>query len=119
MTRKIVRKLLPQDYKPFDERVPKAEADIGLFIMEFSVKFTNYIQPICLPSKSVNVFGISGVVVGYGKPDIQSTHRNLPQMATMSTVTLGTCLKKDFAHTVSRRSFCAIGTDGTPCIGRT
>lgn len=119
MTRKIVRKLLHKDYQPFDDRVPKTEADVGLFIMETPVQYTNYIQPICLPSRTENVYDISGVVVGYGIPQVHSKPRNLPQFATMSSVSLLKCLYSDFnsLHTVSQRSFCAYGIDGSPCAG--
>lgn len=119
LRREIAERKPHEEYKYWDLEHSKADADIAVLIMSESVTFTNYIQPICLPTPKDYVFDVSGVIVGYGKPDPYTEHLNTPQFLTMTSVNLTTCLfsNKQSLHTVSPRSFCARSKHGTACLG--
>lgn len=102
-----------KDYERTEE-TPLSEADIALLIMDEKVQFNDYIQPICLPSSSVNVFQSLGVVVGHGQLVFHNYNPSpTPKYVEMSAVGLGECLTSDsFANQiVSTRSFCAKGNE--------
>lgn len=46
------------------------DADISLILMKDLIKYTNYVRPVCLPTKSEAdqvIFGKKGAVAGWGK----------------------------------------------------
>jgi hypothetical protein len=89
--------------------------------MESPVEFTDYIQPICLPSNSQNIFNVRGAVSAYGQSgplDLKGTET--PFKLTLTTTRdLIECYESGAfpARVLSRRSFCANTPKAVLCKG--
>jgi hypothetical protein len=118
--RKISHKIIHEDYKWKEQNTSKSNGDIAILVMNDTVRFSDFIQPICLPKSNKNV---SNVTAGYGRTDANyaSSVTNVPQHVELkSTQNLYECLFASvFSSTVvSPRSFCAKGPSGIPCFGK-
>jgi hypothetical protein len=114
----ISTKIIHPDYKhKFYHRM--SDADIALLIMESPVEFTNYIQPICLPSSDQNVFNVRGIVAGYGRTGRYEDPTEVPYQINLYTDNLLDCYDIDKSSTqyVSKRSFCASHPTAVLCAG--
>lgn len=124
--RKIIKKIIHSDYsksKVFlaGQSRGKSDADIAILIMNEAVTFTDYIQPICLPSAAINAFDTDGIVAGHGIINIVSRDiSKITKHAAMKTSSLDECYasNKDSTIIVSTRSFCAKGNLTAPCQGK-
>ena len=87
--------------------------------MNEDVIYTDYIQPVCLPTANQNTENVFGMVAGYGKNIINRAHEALPRHVEMKSVNLLQCLYSDklFPHLASQRTFCAGGRNEVPCKG--
>lgn len=90
-------------------------------MLKYGVAFTDYIQPVCLPGPEEQVFETRGLVVGYGKSELNIIHENTPRKVEISSYTNEECFLSDyqFAKFASPRTFCAGDRGKTPCQGRT
>ncbi|XP_070508851.1 prostasin-like [Chironomus tepperi] len=96
------------------------DADIAILRLTNAIIFTNYIQPACLPSPSMNVFEIDGTVVGYGlSDDTKGEHEMRPKYVKISSITQEDCLigRDVIARISSKRMFCAGNVGKNPCRG--
>lgn len=113
------------EYKPAPDGVgsgrikPKSYADIALLILEKEVTFTDYIWPICLPSLSTEVFGISGTAAGYGLISTTSSYQHIAKFAELKTISLLECYKNstNSGNVVSEKSFCTQQDGVSLCSG--
>ena len=118
--RNITQKLIHPDYSSDSEHF-RSNADIAVLIMDRAVTFTQFIQPICLPSMSIDVFNANGYVVGHGYVNFDTKETSAtPKQVKMSTVDNAECAlsNPDSVYVVSNRSFCAKGDNSAPCKGR-
>lgn len=107
------------DYRPDDFNHRKSDADIGILIMENPVKFSNFIQPICLPSSSQNLKYALGTVAGYGITELYNTSSAVPRHIKLRIDDLLECYASDplSSQVLSLRSFCAENPAGVLCDG--
>lgn len=117
--RDITNKLLHTDYRFGDYDHPNSDADIAILVMESPVEFTNFIQPICLPSSTENVFHVEGTVAGYGRSGRYKLPTDVPYQVDLKTDNLLECFLSDLdsARTVSNRTFCGDNSAATLCAG--
>jgi hypothetical protein len=87
--------------------------------MNSPVKFTDYIQPICLPSSSQNVENVRGIVAGYGRTGRYEDPTKVPYQIKLSTDNLLDCFDIDQKSTqyLSKRTFCASNSTAVLCAG--
>lgn len=104
-------------HKDYDAK--KKIADIALIITEKPVQFTNFIQPICLPSAYQAVVKLSGFAVGYGKVDYYGDNAELPKESHLKTIDFNSCKRvQEFSQYLSPQNFCANGTGENLCKGK-
>lgn len=98
----------------------RSDADIAILVMESSVRFTNFIQPICLPSSSQNVNNVEGIVAGYGRSGRYDPPTEIPYHLKLVTDELVQCYAsyENSPRYLSLRSFCANNTGGVLCAGK-
>lgn len=97
-----------------------ADSDIALLIFDEAVEFTDYIQPICLPSMGENSYDIEGITVGYGRINKSLEAQSTPRHAKLLSISPSDCTKSQlYANdTVSlQNSFCAKSNTSVPCGG--
>lgn len=96
------------DWKEFSEA--RYDADIAIILLNDSVIFTNFIQPVCMPRDDDVTDAARGFIVGWDveeqtpKQSVITTFNNLFCYTTNSQVILP----------LSTRMFCGIGEAGTP-----
>jgi hypothetical protein len=88
--------------------------------MESRVEFTDFIQPICLPSSSQNVENVQGKVAAYGRTKHDENPSEIPLLISLTTFDLISCfLGNTLSSTVlSARTFCANNRVGSLCQGK-
>jgi secreted trypsin-like serine protease len=104
----------------YEKSRQSADGDIAALRMDRKVSFTNFIQPICLPSANSRTDNILGVVAGYGKSEFSEREEKFPKHVQIQSISLLSCYleNKAFIDIASERSFCAGGKSGTPCKGQ-
>lgn len=101
----IVANLHPQ-WKMYGN---KYDADLAILVLGKNIKFTNYIQPICLPTNNITD-GTTGTIMGYDLTDNGTKpHLEFPRHAVMNVSNSVYCLTTDLSPT---RTFCSNGGDG-------
>lgn len=98
----------------------KWDADLALIKMKDSVKFSQYVQPICLPESADIDRYVTGTVVGWGRSGgPSSSHENIPRQVQLNTVNDSFCYTQDqnIAKISTIRTFCAGGDGIGPCSG--
>jgi hypothetical protein len=87
--------------------------------MESSVEFTDFIQPICLPSITQNVKNVRGIVAGYGRPSVLDDPTKIPYKIMLTTDDLLECYTsyRNSSRVLSEKSFCANNLAGVLCNG--
>lgn len=105
-------------HEDFDRR--KKFADIALIIVDKPVEFTNYIQPICLPSADQTVNRLNGISVGYGRVSEGGSISELPKESYLNTIDYRTCGERaeHFSQFLNPQQFCANGTGEARCSGK-
>ena len=97
-----------------------ADSDIAVLILAEEVKFTMFIQPICLPTNIQKNF-TEGTIVGYGKVNESSKIQEIPLHAVLQTIDLNTCnsSNNNADAVLSPNNFCAKNSDdkGYACEG--
>lgn len=97
------------------------DADIAVIVMTQSVKYTEYIRPICLwKGDDESVVNQEGWVVGWGRDESGQTVTPEPRRTITPIVSDNMCLRSSdtFRYITSNRTFCAGRKDGTgPCNG--
>jgi secreted trypsin-like serine protease len=116
--RTIAKAFIHESYNP-QAKAFRSHCDISVLRMNDFVRFTPYIQPVCLPVKNSNTNGIIGTSVGFGYHSGIKGFQNTPKQAVMSSISFSDCLfvHLDYALIVSKQSFCARGQDASPCNG--
>jgi Trypsin len=104
------------DWKPNEVRY---DADIALLQLENPTTFSDLIQPVCLPQSNLNVFALTGRVVGWGKSENSGKHELKPKQVEIPSYGNEDCFFADykFAQFGSPRTFCAGERGKTPCQG--
>lgn len=97
--------------------VDSFDADIAVLALQSRVAFTDFIKPICWPSRKIENF--EGTIVGWGKSESNSIHENTPRQANVTAVPNETCFLSngDFVKISSTRTFCAHADNSGPCNG--
>ncbi|XP_052895388.1 serine protease easter-like [Anopheles moucheti] len=97
--------------------------DIALIKLATDIKFTDYVQPVCLWERSKVDIGLLigrvGTVVGFGITEIGEVADRL-RVAYMPIVDTQTCLESNrnlFGRVLSRNIFCAGFRNGTTVCG--
>lgn len=88
--------------------------------MDLPVTFGDFIQPICLPEGSTNVYNALGTTVGYGlSEESEGNHEKRPKHVEIKSVEQAVCLFKEhaFVQISSLRMFCAGEMGKNPCKG--
>lgn len=95
------------------------DGDVALLRTVAKIAFTDYIQPVCLPSSDDSVFNVNGYVAGYGKSEENSRHETRPKHVKIRSVTQDVCLFSDpiIVRISSPRMFCAGELNKNPCQG--
>nr|XP_019579261.1 PREDICTED: serine protease 44 [Rhinolophus sinicus] len=109
--------VIHQDYSPFGT----IENDIALALLEFPVKYSSHIQPVCFPQKAFEVqAGTECWVTGWGKLHEKGNVPEVLQEAELSIIRYEECneiLKKKLnsIHTVVKKGtvcgYSALGKD--------
>lgn len=96
-----------------------ADSDIAILIMDEPVTFTRFIQPICLPLASINVFDVEGFVAGYGRNETSTQTQATLFHARIHSVEKQTCRdsNRNAVDVVAENSFCAKSNFSVPCHG--
>lgn len=99
------------------------DADLSIIVLEKTVMFSDYIQPICLPKQSDNYVSGIGTVVGWGKSENSGIklHDTTPSQLEVPAVEAEYCYPRypKLAGYSSRRMFCG-GYENqgkAPCLG--
>ncbi|ALC47832.1 MP1 [Drosophila busckii] len=104
-------------YSQFSANSPDILHDIALLRLESPVTFSDYIAPVCLPTKlehKENIFlGRTMTVSGWGSTKFNTTS-NIKQKADVLSVPLADCSKRysTLRHTVTDSQICAGGVEG-------
>jgi secreted trypsin-like serine protease len=116
-SRKVTKLEIHPDF--YRVRRKTADADIALLKLQSFVQFNDFVQTICLPRASLNLSGVQGTVVGYGKSESPEEHTSTPRKISVRAVDLQSCLLNDggYRDIASSRNFCAGGLGKTPCKG--
>lgn len=100
----------------------KYDADLSILVLEETVKFSDFIQPICLPKQSNDEVTGTGTVVGWGKSETSGDSSDTTQMKLqIPTIDPAVCYPTfpALAKYSSNRMFCG-GYDNqgkAPCLG--
>lgn len=97
-----------------------ADSDIAVLMFEEAIIFTNYIQPICLPTGNMNAYDIEGTIVVYGRINSNSHIQTTPHHAQLQSISPSQCINthENAPDTVSpHNSFCASSETRVPCRG--
>lgn len=98
----------------------ETDSDIAIYILQESLIFTNFIQPICMPSSNTNVFNKEGVTVGLGKINREGYSLSIPHHASLTSIDPERCTKtndKGPGVVSLENSFCAKSDRSVPCQG--
>lgn len=104
------------DWDPHSE---KYDADIAVVHLNSKVIFTRFINAICLPTPTQNVFEVFGTVVGYGVTEnsVKKVPERSPKFLTIKSVTQEDCIfsHESLRRISSKRTFCAGEPGKIPC----
>lgn len=107
------------DWKPYGD---KYDADLAILVLSENVTFSLFIQPICVPANDVVIDGavidLRGTVIGWGLGE-SKTHEEIPKEIVARALTNSLCYRTDpgIIQSLSHRSFCPQGEDGSPNKG--
>ncbi|KAG5677123.1 hypothetical protein PVAND_006905 [Polypedilum vanderplanki] len=95
------------------------DSDIALLTLLNNVVFSQFIQPICLPEKSLIIGERKGNVVGYGKSESPELHEFIPRQTQIPTHSNDYCffMEPTYAIVGSPSTFCAGEIGKNPCSG--
>lgn len=88
--------------------------------MNEAVNFTDYIQPICMPSLNFDLHDKNGIAAGHGTFDVNNNaYSDTTKHIKMKMVNLAECLysNNQASSIVSKYSMCAIANNSAPCRG--
>lgn len=82
------------------------DADIAILVLSENINFTNYIQPVCMPTDGLRE-NSEGVVVGWGMQE-NGIMTEIPKQASVKVINASQCLRESDGLTTftSERSFC-------------
>lgn len=99
------------------------DADIAVAVLQRTIEFNKFIQPICLwtaTSSYEDMIGQNGIVAGWGKTEFDAISTTNPMYGKLPVVSNDDCLRSNnvFSSLTSKRTFCA-GNKGKsgPCNG--
>lgn len=118
----VLRSKLHEIYVHPDWKANKVnyDADIAILVLIETVKFSNQIRPVCMPTNDVIIDGVNGSIVGWGLTENGTNdHLQYPRRAQTNALNSVYCLTTDpeLAYLLSTRSFCGSGGDGGPNKG--
>lgn len=96
------------------------DADIAILTLQQPVKFSEYISPVCWPSRSDNDDVFRGTVIGWGMSENEDKQvEEIPKELTVDSVKNEVCFLEYFQFAIisSNRTFCAGVKDAGPCLG--
>lgn len=99
------------------------DADIAVLVLERAVTFSEFIRPVCLWSGNTDeteVFGKTGVIVGWGKDETGHLVTKAPKRASVPIVSHMECIRSSdtFLRITSARTLCGgAKNDSGPCNG--
>jgi Trypsin len=135
------RKIIESNVHPewdLSKETKRYDADIMILKLESKVNFNRFIKPICLPSGDDLVYGVRGIVAGYGLTETSSKlqfsahstiHSNCllldrrtvrtPSYIVIPTVTQEKCESNHqaFKNMISDRTFCGGLEEVVACNG--
>lgn len=100
----------------------KYDADIAILVLSDNVTFSNFIQPVCIPTNDTTIdsatLNVEGFIIGWALEGNQ-TRVELPRHAVTKALNASYCLTTDplLASFSSERTFCGGYDKGTPNIG--
>ena len=103
--------LIHPDWRP--ENLASFDADVAVVVLGGEVKFTAYIQPVCLPPQSDAYVTGSGMVAGWGQSNsstaFEGTHEETPIEIELPAVRASECYPRfpQLGYASSKRMFCA------------
>lgn len=103
-------------HNEYDFMANQIDADIAVILLSRSVKFTKYIQPICMMNLGAEITNISeGVVVSYGHPESENNPSFAPKKIVTKIYKNSVCPSKNNAFEIisSNRTFCGGDSKGT------
>lgn len=96
------------------------DADIAILKFLNGITFSEYIFPICWPSRAENEKKFRGTVVGWGKSENkEKLNEDLPKELQVESVINEVCFLGDYKFAIisSNRTFCAGVMNAGPCFG--
>jgi hypothetical protein len=106
------------DWKVDEE---KYYADIAIVILTETIKFNDFIRPVCLPKQSYEEVKGAGMAVGWGQSEYFKRHANKPNELAIPIINAKNCLETfpNLALISSGSSFCGgyINESKAPCNG--
>lgn len=96
------------------------DADIAILKFLSGITFSEYIFPICWPSRADNEKKFRGTVVGWGKSENkEKLNEDLPKELQVESVINEVCFLGDYKFAIisSNRTFCAGVMNAGPCFG--
>lgn len=95
------------------------DSDIAVIILKNTVRFTEFIKPVCLPEETQPIIGEEAAVVGWERDHARNAI-TVPKRLEVNIVSDITCLSSNplFRLLTSNRTFCAGNRNGKgPCTG--
>lgn len=109
---RIARKIIHENFVPFDSNLGN---DIAILKLERSVKFTEFIRPVCLPlSRSVEDFNqLPLIVAGFGRTET-SDFSNIKLKTEIRGITNDACrsIYSSDNQAIYATQMCALGESG-------
>lgn len=96
------------------------DADIAILTFQRPITFSEYILPVCWPSRSDFEDIFQGTVVGWGRSENkEKLQEEMPKRLQVQSVTNEKCFLDYFQFAVisSKRTFCAGVENAGPCLG--
>lgn len=108
----------------WDVNKDEYDADVAILVLNDSVSFTKYVEPVSLPDYGVvvdsNNINISGTIVGWGVGENQ-IQEETPRQAEIRAIGDGHCYRTYRVEGIlalsSERTFCAGSVHGNPSRG--
>lgn len=96
------------------------DADIAILKFLNDIEFSDYIFPICWPSRADIEKDFQGTVVGWGKSkNKEESNEELPKELQVQSVNNEACFLGDYKFAIisSNRTICAGVMNAGPCFG--
>lgn len=96
-------------HEDWDTNSKTYDADLAVLLLKNSLKYTDYISPICLPTSSSSLSG--GTIAGWGRAFAERDTENAMLYALMNPPIDNELCREETLNVASKRSFCSKGLE--------